>query len=66
MGYLASTDDISFDNMKRAIINGSALASYCVEKFGTERLTTITKEDLENRIEEFVALTNFDMVQVIS
>lgn len=66
MGYLASTDDISFDNMKRAIINGSALASFCVEKFGTERLMTITKEDLENRIEKFVALTNFDMVQVIN
>ena len=66
MGYLASTDDISFDNMKRAIINGSALASFCVEKFGTERLMTITKEDLENRIEKFVALTNFDIVQVIN
>ncbi|MGY8927534.1 MAG: PfkB family carbohydrate kinase, partial [Flavobacteriales bacterium] len=39
MGYLASTNDISFDNMKRAIINGSALASFCCEKFGTERLT---------------------------
>jgi len=65
MGYLASTDDISFDNMKRAIINGSALASFCVEKFGTERLMTITKEDLENRIEKFVALTNFEMVQMI-
>ncbi len=66
MGYLASTDDISFDNMKRAIINGSALASFCVEKFGTERLMTITKEDLVNRIEEFVALTNFEMVHQIS
>lgn len=65
MGYLASTDDISFENMKRAIINGSALASFCVEKFGTERLMTITKEDLENRIEKFVALTNFDLVQLI-
>lgn len=65
MGYLASTDDISFDNMKRAIINGSALASFCVEKFGTERLMTITKEDLENRIEKFVALANFEMVQMI-
>ena len=65
MGYLASTDDISFENMKRAIINGSALASFCVEKFGTERLMTITKEDLDKRIEKFVALTNFDMVQLI-
>jgi sugar/nucleoside kinase (ribokinase family) len=66
MGYIASTDDISFDNMKRAIINGSALASFCVEKFGTERLTTITKNDLNDRIQEFVALTNFDMVHSIA
>lgn len=66
MGYIASTDDISFDNMKRAIINGSALASFCVEKFGTERLTTITKNDLNERIQEFVALTNFDMVHSIA
>jgi len=66
MGYLASTDDISFENMKRAIINGSALASFCVEKFGTERLMTITKQDLENRIEKFVALTNFEIVQLIN
>ena len=65
MGYLASTDDISFENMKRAIINGSALASFCVEQFGTERLMTITRQDLENRIEKFVALTNFEMVQLI-
>jgi sugar/nucleoside kinase (ribokinase family) len=66
MGYIASTDDISFDNMKRAIINGSALASFCVEEFGTERLKNINNKDLEERIEEFVALTNFDMEQVIS
>jgi len=63
MGYLASTDDISFDNMKRAIINGSAMASFCVEKFGTEMLLNITKEDLNNRIEEFVSLANFEMAQ---
>ena len=66
IGYLASTDDISFDNMKRAIINGSALASFCVEKFGIERLTTISKTDIENRIKEFVSLVDFDIVQVIS
>ena len=46
MGYIASTDDISFDNMKRAIINGSALASFCVEEFGTERLMNIENKDL--------------------
>lgn len=61
MGYLASTGDISFENMKRAIINGSALASFCVEKFGTERLLEISKEDLDNRINEFVTLANFNM-----
>ena len=62
MGYLAATDDCSFENMKRAIIAGSALASFCVEKFGTERLLEITSENLEERIQEFVALSNFDMV----
>jgi sugar/nucleoside kinase (ribokinase family) len=61
MGYLSSTDDISFDNMKRAVIAGSALASYCVEKFGTERLTEINQADLDNRIQQFVALANFEM-----
>ena len=66
IGYLASTDDISFDNMKRAIINGSAMASFCVEKFGTEKLLSITKQDVENRIEQFVALANFDIVQTTS
>jgi sugar/nucleoside kinase (ribokinase family) len=65
MGYIAATDDASFDNMKRAIIAGSALASFCVEKFGTERLTDITREEVEARIEEFVALTNFEMVQTV-
>jgi len=66
MGYIASTNDFSFDNMKRAIINGSALASFCVEEFGTERLTQITPQDLEERIAEFVALANFEMEQVIN
>ena len=66
MGYIASTGDTSFENMKRAIINGSALASFCVEEFGTERLMNITAKDLEERIEEFVSLANFDMVQVIN
>jgi sugar/nucleoside kinase (ribokinase family) len=65
MGYLAATDDISFENKKRAIITGSALASFCVEKFGTQRLLEITKNDVAERIEQFVALTNFEMVQTI-
>jgi sugar/nucleoside kinase (ribokinase family) len=65
MGYIASTDDISFENMKRAIIVGSALASYCVEKFGTERLAQITPDLLDLRIQKFVALSNFNMVYQI-
>jgi sugar/nucleoside kinase (ribokinase family) len=62
MGFLASKDDISFENMKRAIIAGSALASFCVEKFGTQRLEEINQQDLDNRIQEFVVLSNFEMV----
>ncbi len=61
IGYLAQTDDISFDNMKRAIIYGSAMASFCVEKFGTERLISLTHEDIEDRLQEFVNLVQFDI-----
>jgi sugar/nucleoside kinase (ribokinase family) len=61
MGYIASTNDVSFENMKRAIIAGSALASFCVEKFGTEKLTNISQSDMENRIQQFVSLANFEM-----
>ncbi|MFA7272562.1 MAG: PfkB family carbohydrate kinase [Crocinitomicaceae bacterium] len=66
MGYLSSTNDISFENMKRAVIAGSALASFCCEKFGTEKLTTITRQEVENRIEKFVALSNFSMGEAIA
>lgn len=65
MGYIAATDDASFENMKRAVINGSAMASFCVEKFGTERLLEVSKSDLDQRIEEFVALANFEIVQTV-
>lgn len=65
IGYIASTDDASFDNMKRAIIAGSALASFCVEKFGTQRLLEITKDEIDARIERFVSLTNFEMSTVV-
>jgi sugar/nucleoside kinase (ribokinase family) len=65
MGYLASTDDTSFENMKRAIIAGSALASFCVEKFGIGRLTEITKLELELRIDRFVNLAAFEMTQTV-
>jgi sugar/nucleoside kinase (ribokinase family) len=64
MGYISSTDDTSFENMKRAVIAGSALASFCVEKFGTERLTEITKQDFQDRISKFVSLANFEMNQL--
>lgn len=66
MGYVSSTDDHSFENMKRAMIHGSALASFCVEKFGTEKLEEITQADLNARIEEFVSLAHFQITQVIS
>ncbi len=64
MGYIAATDDTSFENMKRAIIAGSALASFSVEKFGTERLTEISGEDMNERMQQFVTLTNFEMNQL--
>lgn len=61
MGYLAKTNDISFDNMKRAIIVGSAMASFCVEKFGPTRLKEITKEDIDARVQQFKDLVSFDI-----
>jgi sugar/nucleoside kinase (ribokinase family) len=61
IGYLASTDDISFDNMKRAIIYGSAMASFCVEKFGTERILNLSEQDITNRVLEFVSLASFEI-----
>ena len=59
IGYLAKTDDISFENMRRAIVHGSAMASFCVEKFGTERLFEITEADLAGRVNEFRELASF-------
>jgi sugar/nucleoside kinase (ribokinase family) len=61
IGHLAKTKDISFDNMKTAIIVGSAMASYCVEKFGPDRLKEINKNDIDNRVQQFVQLVNFDI-----
>lgn len=60
MGYMASTDDLSFENMKRAVIYGSAMASFCVEKFGIERLKELTEDEITERIVRFVQLVNFD------
>ncbi|MBC8111255.1 MAG: sugar kinase [Verrucomicrobia bacterium] len=64
IGYIAQTKDISFDNMKRAIIYGSAMASFCVEKFGTERLQHLSKAELEERVQEFVDLVQFEMSMI--
>ncbi|HEY8687760.1 MAG TPA: PfkB family carbohydrate kinase, partial [Chitinophagaceae bacterium] len=61
IGHLARTKNISFENMKTAIIVGSAMASFCVEKFGPQRLKEITKTDIDVRLEEFVQLVNFDI-----
>ena len=65
IGYLARSGDISFDNMKSAVIAGSAMASFCVEKFGTERLMDLSQDEIYNRIMEFVNLVDFEMEQVI-
>jgi sugar/nucleoside kinase (ribokinase family) len=61
IGHIARTKDISFENMKTAIIVGSAMASFCVEKFGTERLREITKEDIDKRLMQFRELVNFEI-----
>ena len=60
-GFLAQTEDFSFDNLKKAVIYGSALASFCVEKFGTERMLNLEKKELNNRILQFKNLTQFDL-----
>ena len=60
MGYLASTQDFSFDNMKRAVIYGSVMASFCVEKFSIDRLKELTDDDITERMGRFVQLVNFD------
>ena len=61
VAHLAKTNDYSFNNMKSAIIVGSALASFCVEKFGTQRLTEISQADIKERIQSFVQLVNFEI-----
>ncbi len=61
IGYLAKTDDISFENMKRAIVYGSAMASFCVEKFGVERIMNLTETEISDRVSEFVKLASFEI-----
>lgn len=60
-GYLAKTGDVSFDNMKNALIHGSNLASFCVEKFGTERLQSVTETEINDRLLSFRNLTKYEM-----
>ena len=60
-GFLAASKNISFDNMKNAVIYGSALASFCVEKFGTQRMENLTNEEVNERLSQFKSLTQFDI-----
>jgi sugar/nucleoside kinase (ribokinase family) len=64
IGYLAATKDISFENMKRAIIFGSAMASFTVEKFGVEKLVGLTQKQVDERVQEFIDLVQFDIALV--
>jgi len=61
IGYLAKVQTVNFSNMKNAIIYGAALASFCVEAFGTDRLESLTNEEISARIKEFIALSKFDI-----
>ena len=60
-GYLAATENISFENMKSAVIHGSNLASFSVEKFGTERMQVLNKEEVDSRLNKFKTLTQFNI-----
>jgi sugar/nucleoside kinase (ribokinase family) len=60
-GYIAKTGDTSFENMKTAVIFGSTLASFCVEKFGTERMENLSKQEVHKRLQQFKNLTQFDI-----
>lgn len=61
IGYMAKVGTVNFNNMKNAIIYGSALASFCVEKFGTEKIKNLSQEEIEDRVQEFVSLAKFDI-----
>jgi sugar/nucleoside kinase (ribokinase family) len=64
IGYIAETRDISFDNLKRAVIFGSAMASFSVEKFGTERIQNLNDEEVDSRVQQFIDLVQFDIALV--
>lgn len=61
VGYIASTGDVSFENMKNAVIYGSTLASFCVEKFGAERMLNLSKNEIHKRLLQFKQLTQFEI-----
>jgi len=61
MGYIAKTDDVSFENMKTALIYGSAMASFCVEEFSLERLQGVTDDELHDRVAKFKRLVHFEI-----
>lgn len=61
IGYLAQTDDLSFENMKNAVVVGSAMASFCVERFGPERLFNLEQEQINHRSRTFLEITQFDL-----
>ena len=61
VGYLAETENISFNNLRNAVIHGSNLASFCVERFGTERMLDLSKQEVEKRLHQFKELTQFDI-----
>jgi sugar/nucleoside kinase (ribokinase family) len=61
VGYLAKSNDLSFDNMKNAVIYGSTLASFCVEKFGTERMVNLSPDEVYQRLQQFKNLTQFEI-----
>jgi len=61
IGHMAKSGDISFENMKRAVISGSNLASFCVEKFGTERMENLSQEEIQKRLLQFKLLTQFEI-----
>ena len=61
-GYLTKTEDYSFENMKTAVIYGSTLASFCVEKFGTERMEELQDREVYQRLDQFKQLTKFEII----
>ncbi|WCT12937.1 PfkB family carbohydrate kinase [Mucilaginibacter jinjuensis] len=61
IGYMAKAGEVNFENMKNAIIYGSALASFCVEKFGTEKIKNLTADEVSARVQQFVSLSKFEI-----